>query len=215
MVAASWGTCWKLNRVVGDLVVNKVSGSKYKGRYSDPNRIDQRLASSRGTTRGKNTFIVGQMWENHHEIARRLLLGQTNVEVAAAMSCSAQSVSDVRNSPVVKDKLSLMKAARDAGTIDLAREIADLAPIALQRVKEALETGMVLDKEVSAAGILKEANGMLDRDQGRAVQRVDTRNLHGHFTMEDIERIKEKAKELAGASGELGIPSPMMEGAVV
>lgn len=184
--------------------------SKYRGRYSDPNRVDQRTAVAQGRVksgRGKNSYIVAQMWENHHEIARRLLLGQKNTEVAEAMGCSAQIVSDVRNSPVVKDKLALMGAARDAGTVDLAREIADLAPIALQRIREALETGLVLDKEVSAAGILKEANGLLDRDQGRAVQRIDTRNLHGHFTMEDIERIKEKAKELAGASGDLGVPA--------
>jgi len=181
--------------------------AKYLGKYSDPNRVDQRFASTHGRVRGegKNSFVIAQMWENHHEIARRLLLGQKNVEVAAALNCSAQIVSDVKNSPVVKEKLALMRAARDAGTINLAREIADLAPIALQRIKEAIETGVVLDKEVSAAGILKEANGLLDRDQGRAVQRVDTRNLHGHFTMEDIERIKEKAKELAGSSGDLGV----------
>lgn len=194
------------------MTATTVDRNKYKGRYSSSNRLDQRMASSRGETRKGRGYVVAQMWESHHEIARRLLLGQTNVEVAKAMDCTTQNVSDVRNSPVVKEKLSLMRAARDAGTIDLAREIADLAPIALQRIKEALETGLVLDKEVSAAGILKEANGMLDRDQGRAVQRVDTRNLHGHFTIEDIERIKEKAKELAETYGDLGTSSPMKGG---
>ena len=61
---------------------------------------------------------------------------------------------------------------------------------------------MVNGKEVSATGILKEANGILDREMGRPTQRVETRNLHGHLTMEDIERIKNRAKELASTSGQ-------------
>ena len=96
-----------------------------------------------------------------------------------------------------------MQTARDVGSINLAKEIADLAPIALGRVKEALETGTVLGKEVSAAQILKEANNVLDRDQGKAVQRVDARHLNTTLSMEDIERIKERAASLAMTSNQL------------
>ena len=153
----------------------------------------------------KKGWQVTQMWENHHEIARRILLGQSNVDIAASMNIGAAQVSSVRNSPVVKDKIAIMSAARDAGTIDLSKEIMDLAPIAIARVKEALTTGKVFDKEVSATGILKEANNMIDRERGKAVQRVDTRNLHGHFTLSDIDRIKAKAKELAGGSMQMAM----------
>jgi hypothetical protein len=172
----------------------KVVYSYPSSRYTDPSREDGRRAR-RG--KGKKTFQVAEMWDNHHEIARRLLLGQKATEIAQEMNCSETHISQVRNSPVVQDKLSIMRAARDAGTIDLAREIADLAPIAVQRIREALESGTVLGRELNGAGILKECNSLLDREMGKAVQRVDTRGIHTHLTGEDLERIKARAKELA------------------
>jgi hypothetical protein len=170
-------------------------------RYLNPERKDGRkVTSGDGKKRG---WQVAEMWDKHHEIARRVVLGQNNQEISEALGVCAQQISNVRNSPVVKDKITVMRAARDAGTIELAKEIADLAPLAIQRVREAIESGTVLGKEVSATGILKEANGLIDREIGKPTQRIDSRNVHGHFTMEDIERIKEKAKELAMISNQM------------
>ena len=42
----------------------------------------------------------------------------------------------------------------------------------------------------------KEANNMLDREMGKAIQRVDSRHASVHFTREDIENIKERARKL-------------------
>jgi len=111
----------------------------YGDRYEDTSRTDQRRVSER-----KRGWQVAEMWDSHHEIARRIILGHTNTAIAAEMNVTPQTISNVRNSPVVQDKLSIMRAARDAGTIDLAHEIADLAPLALEKIKEALETGKVL-----------------------------------------------------------------------
>lgn len=163
----------------------------YHDRYVDSGRKDGRKVGER------KGWQVAELWDSHHEIARRLVLGQSNEDIAKDLGCTAQTVSNVRNSPVVQEKITIMRAARDAGTIDLAREIADLAPLALQRVKEALEQGQVMGRELSASNILKEANNLLDREIGKPTQRVDTRNLHGVFSMEDIEKIKEKARRLA------------------
>jgi hypothetical protein len=178
------------------------NGKEYsypKDRYRDPNRKDLR----RNPDGKRKGYQIAEMWDQHHEIARRLVLGESNKDIAESLGVSACSVSNVKNSPVVQDKLSILRAARDAGTIDLAREIQDLAPIALQRLKEVLETGTVLGKEASAAVILKEANAIMDREMGKAVQRVDTRNSHMHFGPEDLERIKNRAMELAPSLGGL------------
>jgi hypothetical protein len=164
-----------------------------KDRYTDPNRSDGR----RSVNGKKKGWQVAEMWDKHHEIARRLILGEKNVDIAAALGCTEVQVSNVKNSPVVQDKLAIMRAARDAGTIDLAREIQDLAPIALARIREALEEGKTLGRELSGSSILKEANSVLDREIGKPTQTINTRNLHGHFTAEDLERIKNRAKELA------------------
>ena len=132
---------------------------------------------------------------------RENLLGQKNVDIAKDLGCTNVSVSQIKNSPVVKEKLALMSAARDVGCIDLAKEIQDLAPIALQKVREALEEGTAGGKELSGAEILKQGNIVVDREMGKPTQRIESRNLHGHFTAADIEEIKNKAKELRGLDG--------------
>lgn len=166
-------------------------------KYSDPNRGPDRRRAPEGKKRG---FQVAEMWDNHHEIARRILLGQKNVDIAAAMNCTPATVSSVRNSPVVKEKLILMQAARDANCLDLAEQIKELAPIALGKVKDAITNGEVNGQIISGAEICKQANSILDRDQGKATQRVESRNIHGHFSIEDIEKMKERANELSGAN---------------
>lgn len=177
----------------------------YGNRYVDEGRNDKRKVSSRNPRRQgqkKAGWQVAEMWEKHHEIARRLVLGiESNKEIAEALKCTPQLVSMVRNSPVVKDKVIVMRAARDADTIDLSKDILEMAPIAIQRMREALEEGRVQGKELSAEGILKQANNIIDREVGKPTQRVDTRNIHGHFTLDDIDRIKARARELAGTSG--------------
>lgn len=161
-------------------------------RYTDSNRKDGRRTSD-GKRKG---WQIAEMWDQHHEIARRLVLGQSNVEIAEALGVTKETVSNVKNSPVVQDKLVLLRAARDCESIDLAKEIAEMAPMALKRVREALETGTVLGKEVNAATILKEANALLDREMGKAIQRIDSRNLNATLTLEDIEAIKQRAASL-------------------
>jgi hypothetical protein len=160
-------------------------------RYLDSSRNDNRRNPNR-----KKGWQVSEMWDMHHEIARRIILGENNQEIASALDCTPQTISNVRNSPVVKDKLSIMRAARDADTVDLSKDILELAPIALAKIREALETGMVLGKEVSSVSLLKEANNLLDRHMGKAVTRVESHNLNATLTLEDIERIKDKARSL-------------------
>lgn len=166
----------------------------YGNRYNNPDRGPDKRKKRDGTKRG---YQVAEMYDKHHEIARRLLLGQKGVDIAKALGCTDVSVSQVKNSPVVQEKLTIMRAARDCGAIDLAQEIAKMAPIALGRIKEAIETGAILGKECSAAEISKQSNAILDRHMGKATLKVETKSIHGHFSMDDIQKIKDRAKELA------------------
>ena len=167
-----------------------------KERYSDPNRTDLRKVD-RGGKKGQQ---ISKMWDNHHEIARLLVLGMSNVEIAERMNCSPQTVSNVRNSPVVQDKLAILHAVRDVATGDLAHEIAEMAPMALKRIREVLETGTVHGQTASAAVIMKEANNLLDREMGKAVQRIDSRNVNTTLTTSDLDAIRQRAAELRGDS---------------
>lgn len=175
------------------------SGKTYaypRERYSDPNRTDLR----RGDRGGKKGYQITEMWDHHHEIARLIVLGLGNKEIAERLNCSPQTISNVRNSPVVQDKLSILHAVRDVATGDLASEIAEMAPMALKRIREVLETGSVHGQVASAAVIMKEANNLLDREMGKAVQRIDSRNLNTTLTSSDLEAIRQRAAELRGDS---------------
>lgn len=185
----------------GKTAYKTVSGDLKTYDYSNPNRKDKRRNGNKSGER--KGWQVAEMWDKHHEIARLLILGHNNQEIAKMVNCSSQQVSNVKNSPVVKDKCAILRAVRDTESIDLRKEIAALAPLAVQRMKEALEEGSVLGKDLTGANILKEANNMLDRELGKATQTLETKNAHVHFTKDDIEAIKEKARALAMDSDQI------------
>ena len=176
---------------MGEMIRQEVNGVVYeypKDRYTDANRTDNRRAPG-----GRKGWQIAEMWDKHHEIARYLVMGYSNEDIAKLVGVTAQTISNVKNSPVVQDKIAVMRAVRDVECMDLQKEIASLAPIAIKRMREALESGTVLGKEVNAVAILKEANSILDREMGKAVQRIDSRNTSMTLTLEDIEDIKNRA----------------------
>lgn len=149
---------------------------------------------------------MGQMTELHHEIARRVLVGQKNVDIAEALGCTPQTVSNVRNSPIVKHRLAQLQRARDGRAVDFAREIEARVPRAFEILDEALndDTG-----EVPLSMRLKEANLILDRKEkleGIGQQRAF--HLHAHLTADDIEALKRRAIDAGVAAGTvIEIPS--------
>lgn len=162
---------------------------EYKGvNYNDPHRISDRRFKQRVTPR--KTHQVAKIWELHDEIARRILLGQKNVVIADALGCTPTTVSNVRNSEVIQDKLAIMKGARDASTVDIARDIQEFAPTALKVLKDIVE-GRGIGANASPALRAKEAGHFLDRAGHGAVRREE--RISAHLTAQDIQEIKERA----------------------
>ena len=163
---------------------------EYKGiNYNDPKRlpIDRRFKPFEP----KKVWTVSKIWELHHEIKRRILLGQKNVDIARELGICAQQVSNVRNSPVIQDQLAIMSAERDAATVDIAKQIKELAPIALMRLKEIItKTGPGKDAPIGL--VAKEANGILDRAGFSPVKKFE--GVIGHLTNEDIDELKKRAR---------------------
>ena len=153
----------------------------------------------------KKAFEVSDMWEVHHEIVRRLVLGQKNADIARDLKISPAMVSYVRNSPVVRDKLEIMKGARDAETIDLAKRIREDAPEALKLLEDIIagevETASGETLEVAVGLRAKEANNMMNRAGYAPVQNVKGQILHAHYDAGEIEEIKRRAHEDGLKSG--------------
>lgn len=148
----------------------------------------------------KRTFEVQQMWEVHHEIVRRLVLGQKATHIAKDLGVSVQMVSYVRNSPVVRDKIEIMKGARDADTIDLAKRIRENAAPALRLLEDIIE-GEVDGQNVPLGMRAKEANTMLARGGYGPISNVRGQFSHAHYSSEEIDEIKQRAREAGLKSG--------------
>lgn len=133
-----------------------------------------------------------ELADRHHNIIRRLLLGESNKSIAEALGVSVEMVSNIKRSPVVAERLSLMQAAADVEAIDCQAEIAKLAPLAVQKVTEALKTGKICDQQLNGSKVVDIAHDILDRELGKPTQRVETKNLHAVFTAEDLEDIKSR-----------------------
>jgi hypothetical protein len=154
--------------------------------YGDSNRPPDR----RFRIKPRKGFRVSKIWENHHEIKRRILLGQKNTIIAEALGCSVATVSNVRNSPIIQDELAVMRGARDAYTVDIARDIQEFAPKALDLLKD-LILGKGPGENASIALRGRYASNWLDRagySPVRKEQKIST-----HLTAEEIEGIKERA----------------------
>ena len=165
-------------------------------RYADEFRHDKRTVPNDM----RRTWQVGQVWERHHKIKRMIFLGLNNKEIAEKVGCSPQAISLVRNSKVIKDQLAVMTAAADANAIDVRREIQELAPVCLDLLKDVV--GGNGDGKNAAIGLrVRASQDILDRaGHGKVVR---TENLHGHFTADELEELKNSARRRAKVNGQV------------
>ena len=143
----------------------------------------------------RRTFEVGKMWEIHHEITRLIFLGYKNEEIAERLGITPATVSYTRNSRVVKDKLELMKGARDAETIDLSIEIREKAPKALKLLENIINGEGQIGEYASPSLKAKTAENWLDRAGFPAQKAGNNMHIHAHFTAGEIDELKKRALE--------------------
>lgn len=144
-----------------------------------------------GRTQGRKPtfdrkYEIQNMWQHHHEIVRLTLLGHKPKEIAERLQITPQTVSNTLNSRIVRDKLDIMRAQRDAVTVDVATAIADLAPKAVAAI------GAMIEKEgISDAVRLNAAKDVLDRSGFKPREKHE--HVHAHMSAEEIEALKKRA----------------------
>ena len=156
--------------------------------YSENRGADQR----KNNGGDRKHWVVSEMWDLHHEIARRIVIGQKNVEIAKALKITPVTVSSVRNSPIVQEHVSIMRGVRDAETIDLAKEIKEIAPEALILLKDIIRG----DNDGAVASInlrARTSEGMLARIGHGIPHRIQSESVNLHLTSQDIAAIKNRA----------------------
>ncbi|MEG0299356.1 MAG: hypothetical protein RR450_03660 [Oscillospiraceae bacterium] len=126
----------------------------------------------------------------HHEILRRSLCGQSHKAIANSLGITAETVGRVLGSPVGREKGAILHAEADYNAIDIAKEIRALAPKALE-IMESL-----MDNETNPAAVrLRAATDLLDRAGHGAVKKLDVRATNFSLSKDDVEEIKRVALE--------------------
>jgi len=151
----------------------------------DPHLFDNRFAENR-------KYDIKQLWELHHEILRRIALGQSNTEIAEDLGITPQTVSNTRNSPMGRAKLSEFEQEMDAETIDLNNRIMRFCPKAMDLLEDVVEGR---DHEATIALRVKTAENCVARAGYGPVHKAAI--AHGGLSLQDIERIKRNARNAA------------------
>jgi DNA-binding CsgD family transcriptional regulator len=143
----------------------------------------------------KRNYEVKSLWENHHSMLRMLALGHSNADIAEAHGVTAQTISNLRNSPVAKTKLHSLRETLDSEAIDIGARINEFAPLALKLLED------VISGEVEAPIAIraKYASVHLGRAGFGEVKKIASVNTH--LTRDDIELIKMRAIDSAREAG--------------
>jgi len=120
---------------------------------------------------------------------RLLVMGLRRGEIARMLGVHPATVTNVQQSPVCQAQLSRLRARRDESAVDMTQAIKELAPEALRTLEATLSCGLP-NVQLSAA------KDILDRAGYTPVTKVRTENYSVHFTANEIDEIKKRAKEV-------------------
>ncbi len=140
---------------------------------------------------------IKRLWQRSHEVIRLALTGMKQNEIAKILNITPATVSNTLNSPIAKEKLSVMRKALDDETVNVAVEVGRLAEKAIATYDEIFDNGTVslkLKKE-TADTVLMELGGH------RSPTKIDSRQFSMTASLEEIEEFKKRGIEAAKASG--------------
>lgn len=124
-------------------------------------------------------------------------LGRSEIDIAEILGVTKTNVSTVLNSQLSKDHIGVLRAQRDANTVDVGKQIKELAPEALRLMRTSMsrETNR-LDNDIDATVDRLHFNIAQDiLDRGGHQPPKQQQNLHLHLTPSDISGFKNTAYE--------------------
>jgi hypothetical protein len=142
----------------------------------------------------RRAWEVQSLQDRHHEVIRRLLIGQDCPAIAEEMGLSVMAVSGIKNSPLIRQKLDVLQGARDLVAVDVSKRIKDLAPKAVELLESIIE-GRDGGEAAPLALRAKVAMDNLDRSGYPRQTHLKTENLHAFLSKDDILEVKQRALE--------------------
>ena len=122
------------------------------------------------------TYELKHIRPRHREIARRLVLGESVKQISIDLGMSAHALYLITNSDLFKLELKRLEEQRELETVNIAHQLEEIAPQALDTLEKTMHTADDDKLRVSCA------KDLLDRAGYGAVQKnvnvnIDTSNL--------------------------------------
>lgn len=110
------------------------------------------------------------LWERHKEIARRLVAGDRQKDIADAMKITYSRMSIICNSPAFKSQLERLSIGADNGALDVQDRVTALSSDAMAVLEDVLQNGDHLPKKLQ----VDVARDIMDRAGHGAVKKTAT-----------------------------------------
>jgi len=131
--------------------------------------------------------------DRHREMARRLVLGERQCDVARAFGISQARMSDIARSPVFMDYMNQLHYRRDLQAMDITRSVKQGASRGLELLLRILTEGTEENGQADLRTKTQVAQDLLDREGSaprlsRTQASQQTTSLH--LTSKDIEELR-------------------------
>ncbi len=130
----------------------------------------------------------------HHEVARMLVLGFKDTEIANILGVTTRMVQYTKKSPVIKEQMEYLSGAEDKKVVELSQQIKDYAPKCLMVLQN------IIDDD-SASDHLRSRNALALMAIAGHSPTKQINVAHAHLSGDQIERIKERALQIGMDSG--------------
>ena len=110
------------------------------------------------------------LWERHKEIARRLVAGDRQKDIADDMKITYSRMSIICNSPAFKSQLERLSIGADNGALDVQDRVTALSSDAMAVLEDVLQNGDHLPKKLQ----VDVARDIMDRAGHGAVKKTAT-----------------------------------------
>jgi hypothetical protein len=113
----------------------------------------------------------------HREIARRLVLGESQSDICRDLGMSTSRMSIIVNSPLFKIELRKLEEARDNGVVDISHQLKEMAPGALEIIERTMFQSKGKLRFMAAQDILDRAGVTKKTEIGVHTNQTVTHNL--------------------------------------
>jgi len=160
-------------------------------------------ADRRFSESGNRNYNIKKIRDNHREVARLIALGYNNVDAAEIIGCSPQTISNLRNNPLMQTLVDELSSKRDEDTMSITKRVLEAAPIAISLLEETTRETLkqlnekAVDDKMHNQGV-KSAVAILDHAHPKTTKSI---GVVGHLKFSEIEKLKGTFQEAERNAG--------------